>query len=495
MRIPSRFLGPEGYWITQPDAFCIDCTALDHDVDACSGRLVECSAVRGVNIGGQSHGMTVRALDQIEHDCAVPLGCHLGQFAQVLGAARSHAIGKFCQTCLAAKGDAFDLKVDILLRTRKQEINTTFFAVFHLWTDQIVGRQIRHLVGEQRGFQHAIGQGCIDTRKMTVFVVDKTPTEFQLLFWVVIWFKPDFGIRFSKSHHRTRIGAMGGHFTSIDKTDIGQKTFVAFDQAGRDKRRGKFHNPPYNHSDKTGEPPMPNPSAAMLVIGDEILSGRTRDANMHYLAGQLTERGIDLKEVRVVSDDRDAIVAAVKALSHGYVHVFTSGGIGPTHDDITADCIAAAFDLAIDVRDDARALLQAHYDRSGQELNAARLRMARIPDGATLIDNPVSTAPGFSLGNVHVMAGVPTVFQAMIASILPTLTGGAPLLSRTLRLVMGEGDIAELLGEFAANYSDLSVGSYPFQKGGLYGSNIVVRGSDAQQLDKAMAVLAAVFDQ
>ncbi len=239
---------------------------------------------------------------------------------------------------------------------------------------------------------------------------------------------------------------------------------------------------------------MPNPSAAMLVIGDEILSGRTRDANMHYLAGQLTERGIDLKEVRVVSDDREAIITATKALSGNYDHVFTSGGIGPTHDDITADCIAAAFGAHIDVRDDARALLQAHYDRSGQELNAARLRMARIPDGATLIDNPVSTAPGFTLGNVHVMAGVPSVCQAMVASILPTLTGGAPLLSRTLRLMRGEGDLAGPLGQFAADHPELSVGSYPFQKDGIYGSNIVVRGTDAAALDAAMQTLKRLFD-
>ncbi len=238
---------------------------------------------------------------------------------------------------------------------------------------------------------------------------------------------------------------------------------------------------------------MPNPTAAMLVIGDEILSGRTRDANMHYLAGQLTEAGIDLKEVRVVSDDAPAIVAAVKALSAAYDTVFTSGGIGPTHDDITADCIAAAFDDHIDVRDDARALLQAHYDRSGQELNAARLRMARIPDSATLIDNPVSTAPGFTVQNVHVMAGVPSVFQAMVASVLPTLTGGAPLLSRTLRVDRGEGDIAGPLGQFAQTYVDLSVGSYPFQKDGKYGSNVVVRGADATRLDGAMAELAKIF--
>ena len=238
---------------------------------------------------------------------------------------------------------------------------------------------------------------------------------------------------------------------------------------------------------------MPNPTAAMLVIGDEILSGRTRDSNMHYLAGELTTHGIDLKEVRVVSDDAPAIIAAVKALSATYDHVFTSGGIGPTHDDITADCIAAAFERTIDVRDDARALLQAHYDRSGMELNAARLRMARIPEGATLIDNPVSTAPGFTLGNVHVMAGVPSVFQAMVASVLPTLTGGAPLQSRTLRLLKGEGDIAGPLGTFAQTYPFLSVGSYPFQKDGIYGSNIVVRGSDVIMLNKAMNELEKIF--
>ncbi|NND20081.1 MAG: competence/damage-inducible protein A, partial [Silicimonas sp.] len=161
---------------------------------------------------------------------------------------------------------------------------------------------------------------------------------------------------------------------------------------------------------------MTNPTAAMLVIGDEILSGRTRDANMHYLAGQLTDVGIDLREVRIVSDDREAIIAAVQALAQAYTHVFTSGGIGPTHDDITADCIAAAFGAHIDVRDDARAILQAHYDRQGFEFNDARKRMARIPDGAALIENPVSAAPGFTLENVHVMAGVPSVFQAMVAS-------------------------------------------------------------------------------
>ena len=238
---------------------------------------------------------------------------------------------------------------------------------------------------------------------------------------------------------------------------------------------------------------MPNPTAAMLVIGDEILSGRTRDANMHHLAGEMTKVGIDLKEVRVVSDDHAAIVAAVRALSADYDHVFTSGGIGPTHDDITADAVAAAFDAAIDVRDDARAILQAHYDRSGQELNAARLRMARIPDGATLIDNPISAAPGFTIGNVHVMAGVPTIFQTMVESVLSGLAHGAPLQSRSLRVVRGEGDIAGPLGAFATAHPDLSVGSYPFQKDGIFGANLVIRGTDGAALDAAFDQLQALF--
>jgi molybdenum cofactor synthesis domain-containing protein len=238
---------------------------------------------------------------------------------------------------------------------------------------------------------------------------------------------------------------------------------------------------------------MANPTAAMLVIGDEILSGRTQDSNSHHLAGELTARGIDLREVRVVSDDRAAIVAAARALSAAYDQVFTSGGIGPTHDDITADCIAEALGASIDVREDARALLVAHYAQQGTELNEARLRMARVPDGAALIDNPISAAPGFTLGNVHVMAGVPAIFKAMVASVLPTITGGAPIVSRTLRLTRAEGEIAGPLGELAKAHPDLSFGSYPFIQDGVLGSNIVVRGSDAAAVEAAIAALAAKF--
>lgn len=238
---------------------------------------------------------------------------------------------------------------------------------------------------------------------------------------------------------------------------------------------------------------MANPTAAMLVIGDEILSGRTRDSNMHHLAQKLCDIGVDLKEARVIGDEHGAIIAAVQSLSIAYTYVFTSGGIGPTHDDITAECIAAAFDRSIDVREDARAILAEHYDKSGTELNAARLRMARIPEGATLIDNPVSAAPGFILENVHVMAGVPAVFEAMVDSILPTLTGGAPLLSATMRVEKGEGDIAGPLSDIAEAFPALAFGSYPFQKDGRYGAHIVIRGNDQDQIDQALARLEETF--
>lgn len=238
---------------------------------------------------------------------------------------------------------------------------------------------------------------------------------------------------------------------------------------------------------------MTNPTAAMLVIGDEILSGRTRDSNMHYLAVELTRIGISLREVRVVADVHAEIVAAVRELSGRHDHLFTSGGIGPTHDDITADAVADAMGAAIGHRADAMALLQAHYDRSGLPFNEARQRMARIPDGATLIDNPVSTAPGFTLGNVHVMAGVPNIFQAMVASVLPKLTGGPPLLSQSLRVDRGEGEIAGPFGALAAEFPDLSMGSYPFIQNGAHGTNLVIRGTDPARVDAAMIRLTSLF--
>ncbi|PZX18862.1 molybdenum cofactor synthesis domain-containing protein [Palleronia aestuarii] len=240
---------------------------------------------------------------------------------------------------------------------------------------------------------------------------------------------------------------------------------------------------------------MTNPTAAMLVIGDEILSGRTRDSNAHHLAGRLDAYGIDLREVRVVADDRDAIVDAVRALSAAYDQLFTSGGIGPTHDDITAESVAAAFDAPISVREDARAILAAHYDARGIELNAARLRMARIPDGASLIENAVSAAPGFSLGNAHVMAGVPKIFEAMLDALLPSLAHGAARQVRQVEIVRGEGDIAEALSSVAETYPSIAIGSYPTSRDGQPLVRILLRGDEVGMLDEAEKKVRDLLDE
>ena len=240
---------------------------------------------------------------------------------------------------------------------------------------------------------------------------------------------------------------------------------------------------------------MANPTAAMLVIGDEILSGRTQDANTHHLAQELTKAGIDLREVRVVPDVQSEIVDAVNALRRKYTHVFTSGGIGPTHDDITADSIAAAFGVPIGVRAVARDLLASNYAGGTADLTEARLRMARIPEGAKLIVNAISKAPGFSMENVHVMAGVPAIFVVMLESLLPDLTHGQPVLSRTIRLDVPESQVAETLADIAQAFPDLSIGSYPFSMYGKYGTNIVVRGTDKALVDDAAMAVNMAFDE
>ena len=233
----------------------------------------------------------------------------------------------------------------------------------------------------------------------------------------------------------------------------------------------------------------------MLVIGDEILSGRTRESNMHFLAIELSKVGIDLKEVRIVRDYKPAIISAVRTLSASFDFVFTSGGIGPTHDDITSECMAEAFNLPIDINEDARNKLEDYYRGLGKKLNSARLRMARIPKGAKLIKNSVSVAPGFSIENVHVMAGVPKVFQAMVSSILKSLKSGTPTLSKTLKLFLAEGEIAALLEKLSSEYPKLSVGSYPFVKSGKFGVNIVVRGDNSKLIDQFINNLEAKIEE
>lgn len=240
---------------------------------------------------------------------------------------------------------------------------------------------------------------------------------------------------------------------------------------------------------------MSNPTAAMLVIGDEILSGRTRDANMYHLAGRLAEKGIDLKEARVVSDDQEAIVRAVNALRHQVDMVFTSGGIGPTHDDITADCIAAAFEISIDVRQDALEMLAANYKNGVADINQARMRMARIPEGAILIANPISNAPGFSVENVHVLAGVPNIFQIMLDDVLPRLTSGKKISNASIRIMRPEGEIAGPLAEIATRNPDVSIGSYPFISAEGFGSNLVVRGLDENRVQQVEHEICEIFQE
>ena len=229
-------------------------------------------------------------------------------------------------------------------------------------------------------------------------------------------------------------------------------------------------------------------TAAILVIGDEILSGRTKDKNIGTIAEMLTEIGVDLREVRIVPDERAEIVAAVNALRARYTYVFTSGGIGPTHDDITADSIAEAFGVGIDVDPRARAMLLERH--RPEDLNEARLRMARIPDGAELIANPISKAPGFRLGNVHVMAGVPQILQAMLDEIRPTLTGNAPVISETIEAgAIPEGDFAGALTEIAAAHPAVSIGSYPSMTPEGFRNRIVVRGRDRAAVAAARAAI------
>ena len=239
---------------------------------------------------------------------------------------------------------------------------------------------------------------------------------------------------------------------------------------------------------------MSNPTAAMLVIGDEILSGRTRDANMHHLANELTGKGIDLKEVRIVSDDDKAIIEAVQALSAAYDHVFTSGGIGPTHDDITADAIAAAFGVGIGEHPEAAALLEARYKEMNTEFTPARRRMARVPEGASLIVNPVSGAPGFQTKNVFTLAGVPKIVEGMLGDIGHRLETGIVVKSITVRGVdLREGDLAEALGTLSEKYEALSIGSYPwFRTVNDHGVALIARGTDENLLEQLSHELAAL---
>jgi molybdenum cofactor synthesis domain-containing protein len=231
-------------------------------------------------------------------------------------------------------------------------------------------------------------------------------------------------------------------------------------------------------------------TAAVLVIGDEILSGRTKDKNIGWIADHLTAIGIQLREVRVVPDIEDEIITALNHLRQKFTYVFTTGGIGPTHDDITADCVAKAFGAKIDVDPRALALMKPYYEKRGLELTPARLRMARLPEGSELVENSVSIAPGFKIDNVIVMAGVPHIMQVMLDAVTPKLKTGAKMLSETIELNHPEGAIADMFGAHQKEFPDVIMGSYPFGRDTkTWGTNLVLRSTSPEQLAAALSGL------
>ena len=234
-----------------------------------------------------------------------------------------------------------------------------------------------------------------------------------------------------------------------------------------------------------------NPTAAVLVIGDEILSGRTQDTNTNYIAKQLGALGIDLREARIVGDIADEIVAALNALRARYTYVFTTGGIGPTHDDITADAVAKAFGVGIDYHPEALAMLAARYKPG--EFNEMRKRMARIPQGAELVRNTASVAPGIHIGNVYVMAGVPMIMRAMMEDIVPHLERGAVVHAQTVQARIGEGRIAEGLMKIQNDFPELALGSYPYYREDGFGVQLVARGRDAARVEAAALAIEAML--
>lgn len=233
-------------------------------------------------------------------------------------------------------------------------------------------------------------------------------------------------------------------------------------------------------------------TACVLVIGNEILSGRTKDANLPWLAEQLNAIGVQVLEARVIPDIEATIVATVNDVRAKFDYVFTTGGIGPTHDDITAECVAKAFGVPLERNPEAVARLMSHYANPA-DLNEARLRMANIPRGATLIDNPVSKAPGFAIGNVFVMAGVPRIMQAMFDGLKHRLAGGRPMLSRTVTSTVPEGKLARGLSEIQGRYAGVEIGSYPYFRLGQFGTSIVLRGFEAGPLAAAAEEVKALM--
>lgn len=239
----------------------------------------------------------------------------------------------------------------------------------------------------------------------------------------------------------------------------------------------------------------PQPTAAIVAIGNELLSGRTQDKNINYIAQELNELGIKLVEVRIIPDNHEVIIRTLQEFSSQCDYVFTTGGIGPTHDDITTECVAKACNTTLSLNEEAKRLLDEYYQREGRELNDARLKMAYLPIGAELIINQVSGAPGYRLGNIYVLAGVPRIMQAMFQALKPQLTTGPKTANAVISALVAEGDIAKPLSDVQDLYTQVEIGSYPFRYDDNYGTSLVFRGIDAALVEEAAALIRSFLQE
>ena len=454
--------------------------------NASLNRGEEPGGIDWVEIGAGGETVAIGALDDEQLNRTVAAARRTGELTQMAGGARGDTVRKLRQGPATAQMTVLDLQpARRAARMREQEVDATGLAQPHFAAVDRVSAKLGDGVGGQGLGDKGVGQQGVDANEAAVGLEElKRPGEFSL--------GPGGGrdprahSRLVQPEHSAWIGAVRGHYPPIVQRDVREEAFVAADQASMRQRLRQKHARPmpvFRHQGPSKEAAMAiseRVTASALIIGDEILSGRTQDTNLGDIARYLAAFGVDLAEARVVADDKAEIIAALNALRERYDYVITTGGIGPTHDDITAACVAEAFGAPLEEHPEIIALLAARW---GDQINAARRRMARVPRGGTLVKNPVQGPPGFQIGNVFVLAGVPQIMRGMLEDVGPRLRTGRVVISRTVRVEgTGEGAIAAPLEALAKAHPSLSLGSYPFYGPEGYGSNLVIRGRDADEV-------------
>ena len=425
----------------------------------------------------------------------------------VFGATRRDAVRKLRQTGGALEVNVLDLEVKTRpILSFEEKIDPAVLAIRDLPAhDRIIAKGRQRPGGEGLG-NDAVGEQGIDPDQIALGL-EKLQRIGKLALGVRGLRNPRSRAGLQQAEHRARIGAMGGNLAPVGEFDIGEEALVTPHKSGGQEGGREIHDAgklsiaaDYVYARGSSTLRLMNPAAkhprsvvaAMLIIGNEVLSGRTRDANLQHFALKLATRGIVLGEARVIPDVPQIIVSAVNTLRAQYRYVFTTGGIGPTHDDITADCIAEAFGVRIGEDPRALAILERYYVNR-DDFTSARRRMARIPAGADLIPNPVSGAPGFRIENVYVMAGVPRINQAMLDAVLDSLDEGTPRLAAALWGLVVEGRIADPLREIQTRAPDVEIGSYPNFIDGKFGTVLVLKSYDADALARAKNEVAAML--